>query len=87
MCTQAHTKHLLKFFADETCRYLGYPWAFTWEKTRYLESPDYVSTGKELVMRELYIESSSTGVRWTRGQDACLDHDYSLISVECETGK
>ena len=88
MCVQVTNNFQVQFLANDACRDLGYPWAFTYADIPYSESPGYVSTGDELVMREPSIDAvyDLGDVRWLRGQDACQMHDYSLVVVECEHG-
>ena len=51
----------------------------------YSESPGYISTGDELVWRELFLDRSER-MSWTLGHNACKTHDYDIVVVECEKG-
>ncbi|XP_022082636.1 scavenger receptor cysteine-rich type 1 protein M130-like [Acanthaster planci] len=85
VCFQLVTDLRAKLVADEACQSLGYPWASASELIYYSESPGYVSTGDELVLRELYLGSTIGELRWIQGQNTCQKHYYELLSVECET--
>ncbi|XP_038053971.1 scavenger receptor cysteine-rich type 1 protein M160-like [Patiria miniata] len=86
LCLQVVNEYRAGVVADQACRSIGYPWAYVSKLIPYSESPGYVSTGEELIMREIFLGSSLGKVRWVRGQNACQRHQYELLHVECETG-
>ena len=85
VCVQVLNDYQANIIANEACRDIGYPWAYTFQLIPYAELSGYSTTGNEFIMREVFLDGYDR-LQWMHGQHACSTHHYSLVFVECEKG-